>query len=141
MVQTDGAARHFVMLKRGWLTGLWRSLTGQLFVTDDARPLVERALRETPRLVQLAFGLHDAPVSTYNTDGKCPEWVGAVSFQRFTFTRVDDSSYEARALATLEPGASLRAPSILPRPSSPYPRPTPRSNSPWSSRCTPRRPR
>lgn len=91
-------------------------LGGCNFGEAEGRPWVERVLGETPRIAQLAFGLREAPASTYNTDGRYPDWVGAITFQRFTWTRVNDTSYEARAVATMEPGPRLRDPSVQPTP-------------------------
>lgn len=82
-------------------------LGGCNFGEGDGRPMVERVLVETPRLAQLAFNLAEAPRSTYNTDGRYPDWVGAVSFQRFEWTKRGDQSYEAHAVATLTAGPGL----------------------------------
>ena len=84
-------------------------LVGCGFGADEGRGHVERVLVETPRIAAFAFALAEPPVSTYNQDGKYPDWIGSVRFARFEWKQVSKQAYLARATVTLEPGPKLRA--------------------------------
>ena len=84
------------------------TLAGCGFSETEGRAWCKRVLSETPRIAQLAFALPEAPVSTYNKDGKYPDWIGEITFDEFEWVAESKLSYRARATARLEPGPRLQ---------------------------------
>jgi len=74
---------------------------------DDGRGWTQRVICETPRIAQLLFALPDPPKSSYASTGRYPDWIGAVTFERFKWTKLADGSYRADATALVEPGVGL----------------------------------
>ena len=90
-------------------------LTGCGFSETEGRNWSKRVLSETPRIAQLAFSLPEAPVSSFNQDGKYPDWIGEITFDQFEWIKEGTTSYTARAVARLAPGPRLapRAPATI----------------------------
>lgn len=74
---------------------------------DDGRAWMERVVYETPAVAQALFDLPSPPRSTYNENGRYPEWIAGVTTRRFSWRKNPDGTYTAEATVVARPGPGL----------------------------------